>query len=303
MKTSESERWGRQLAHALQNVKIVGHIVQKGGAGSGHYGHAGRPGAVGGSVVGGVLIGRKDAPDAEEQFKFSGKATLSRPQGPHVEVSVGSKKGGRLEIHGEADSAGKALKNTAVLRVGGQAVRVDHDELHAIRSKIHFLQSANEQKLKNVARGTSMTVQVGNRKVDVPISKKTVETIDRAVKATKDKGYSLAAEGRTAIRGAVKSMTKDNPIRVCKDLRFSKAGTFAAFRTHVERPKDKDVTKMADDRKSGKGKAGKKLIDTNLWNFMAMRAEGRKAFKELSGTQAIRSYRDAAVYLTHLGRK
>ena len=101
MRTGPSERFNKGLTNALGGIPIKEitekslrgdapseEIIEKGGFGSGHYGHSGRPPKVGGSKTGGVKVGRAEMPDYASQFKFSGQTKLEdRPGG--TEWSVG----------------------------------------------------------------------------------------------------------------------------------------------------------------------------------------------------------------------
>lgn len=307
MHTSESRLWGNQLASALEGVVVSPRELDKGGHGSGHAGHAGRPGEVGGSEPGGVLIGRADAPDADDQFKFSGKARLDRPKGPHVDVEIGGRTRGRLEVHGMSEK-GKTVKNKAVLRVGGSSIEVDHDELHAIRSKMRWVHTSTEKNVtevsgKKIVRGGSVSVRIGERHVSIPVNAQSVASIDRAVHATKAKGYSLTAERHQDVAKAVHLMRTTNPVRVLKDKGFSKAGNFAAFHTHVEQHKDPDLRRMARAKQVGKGPRGKAAVESALKSLTEARAQARSSYAKLSGTQAVRHYKQAAILTTILGRK
>lgn len=297
MKTQQSQFWGSQLAKALDGIQ-----VEKGGPGSGHYGHSGRKGEVGGSAPGGVLVGRADAPDGEDQFKFSGKATLERAKGEHVYVSVGGKAGGDFEVHG-SDKRGMVS-----VRVGGKVVELDHDELHAVRSKMRFMNEMNKQDVKHiagkaVARGQSIVVKVGGKSVSIPVNDKSVREIDDAVHHTRDNGYTLAAERRHQIVGAVKAMRVGNPVAVVKKLGFSKAGQLSAFVSHVEHHSDKDLRKLLSRAAAGRGPVAKKFLQNIHAQILEARTQGRAARKALSGTQAVQHYRKAALLVSHLLRK
>ena len=303
MKTNLSQMWGDQLAKALEGVTPV----EKGAPGSGHFGHAGRKGLVGGSEPGGVLVGRADADDADEQFKFSGNATLTRAKGHGVEVSIKGKSKGSLVVHGISDG-GKTVKGKAVLALGNKSVEVDHDELHAIRSKMRWVQTANDKDIKeiggrNVARGHSVEVKIGEKAVSIPVNAKSLDAVDRAVKATKMKGYSLAAEPHSLIAKAVRDMRSSNPVSVVKTRGFSKAGQFASFMTHVEQHSDADLKKMLRARQMGASPMQKAALDSVHKDLIAARATARANKTNLSGTQAARFYRQAATLVTVLGRK
>lgn len=302
MNTNLSKVWGDQLASALSGIKI-----EKGGDGSGHYGHAGRDGKVGGSEPGGVLVGRADSPDAHDQFKFSGKATLTRTRGGSVEVSIGGKAKGTLEIHGIAEK-GRTLKGRTVLAMGGKNVEVDHDELHALRSKMHWVQTANANDVKEIAgkavvRGQSVNVKIGEKSISIPVNAKTVEAVDKAVIATKMKGYSLAAEPHKDIAKAVREMRSSNPVSVVKAKGFSKAGQLASFMTHVEQHSDADLKKMLRTRQMGATPMQKAALDSVHKDLIEARATARSYATKLSGTQAAGYYRQAATLVTVLGRK
>lgn len=302
MKTRESVLFGRLLANAL---------IERGGFGSGHHGHAGREGEVGGSKPGGVLVGRIDADDADEQFKFSGQARLARPKGPHVDISLRRTTGkGRLEIHGAKDKGGKTQKGVAVVRVGDANVQLDHDELHDLRSKMRFVHEANTRGAtsvgrdeKKIARGNSIEVKVGGKTVTVPVNDVSIRAIDDAVRATKTKGYHLAAERPSEVASAVKRMSNENPVRVAKALGFSKAGTYASMKAHAERFTDRGMRRMATQRAAGRGKGSKAYFEKAVKNAIAARSEARGAEARMSATQAAKAYKRAAVWTTILSRR
>ncbi len=305
VKTTLSGFWGDQLAKALEGVKV--EPVEKGGTGSGHFGHAGRHGEVGGSEPGGVLVGRADVPEASDQFKFSGKARLDRTRGPHVEVSLGGKVKGTLEIHGQSEN-GRTLKGKAFVKVGSSSILMTHDELHTLRSKMHWVQTANEKDVKSikgrdVARGSSITIKVGDSQVSVPVNPQSVASIDKAVIATKLKGYSLAAEPKSSIAKSVQAMKDTNPVAVVKRLGFSKAGQLSSFMAHVEHPSDADLKKMLRMKQLGAGPIARATALNIQKQFQEMRATARSYRTQLSGTQAAQYYRRSAILLTNLGRK
>lgn len=298
MRTPESRFFSGQIARVLS--------FEKGGPGSGHAGHSGRHNKVGGSEPGGTQIGRADAPDAKEQFKFSGKSELRRNKGPHVQAAMSSSKTkGRFEVHGSADANGKTKKGIVTIRTNDSALEVSHDELHSLRSKVRFMQEMNDRNVqtiagKSVARGLSLDVKVGGKSVSIPVNARTVREIDRAVHATRMVGYSLTAERRSQISGAVRSMQTENPVRVVKGLGFSKAGQLAAFRGHVERLKDDALKQILKVRAAGRSEAERKALGRIHAQFLEARGKGRTALAKLSGTQSIKSYRKAAVALTQL---
>jgi hypothetical protein len=305
MKTKDSLAFGALFTKALQESPV--HEIEKGGPGSGHYGHAGRPGAVGGSAEGGVAVGRAEADDSDEHFKWSGKANLSRKHGA-ASVSVSAKaKAHSFEVHGIADKNGKLQRGLAVLRVGGKKVHIDHDELHALRSKMHYLHMANQRGVSHIAgkqivRGQGIEVKARGNSVVIPINHETIKHIDKAAVHARKHGLSFTAESRRQIRDAVHAMSGTHPLEVVKGRKFSKAGHLAAFIAHVDRHEDTDLKRIVKAAKAGKSLKVKKLINNQHKLFEAVRAKAWEAREKFGGTQAMKHYRKAAVILHNISR-
>jgi hypothetical protein len=307
MKTKQSQAFGSFLTKSLEEspIKELTSVeVGKGGPGSGHYGHAGRPGQVGGSGEGGVAVGRGEAEDADAHFKWSGKGALTRKKGS-AEVSIAPKATGRFEVHGVADDKGKLKKGRATLRVGGKSVEIDHDELHALRSKMRYLQMANDRDVthiagKKIVRGQGVEVKVGGKSVIIPVNKDTVKAIDRAAGHARDHGLSFTKEHRGQIREVVHAMKTEHPVEALKNRKFSKAGQLAAFMSHVDRHTTKDLSKILRVAQAGKNKMGKAAIAKIHEEMVAQRNAGRKAREKFGGTQAMKGYKRAAVLLHKL---
>jgi hypothetical protein len=296
MNTQDSKKWEALFAKALSASPAAefNPAVLKGGPGSGHWGHSGRPGRVGGSAPGGVAVGRADADDADEQFKFSGKAHLFRPNKPGVHLEAGARKvRGRFEVHGHEDG------RSAVLRVGRKSVKLDHDELHSLRTKMRWLHSANEQEVTDIAgRGVArghLHVKVGRNEIHIPINADSVKEVDAAVQAARGQGYSLTQERKSQVRDAVREMQAGNPVSVLKKRGFSKSGQLAAFIVHVEKNGDHDLARMVEKAKLGAGAAIRAYLDESHKALLEHRNAGREARKKLSGTQAVEHYRKAAI--------
>lgn len=307
MKTKQSNAFGSFLTKSLEEspIKELTSVeIDKGGPGSGHYGHAGRPGQVGGSGEGGVAVGRGEAEDADAHFKWSGKGSLTRKKGS-AEVSIAPKATGKFEVHGVADDKGKLKKGRATLRVGGKSVEIDHDELHALRSKMRYVQMANDRDVthiagKKIVRGQGVEVKVGGKSVVIPVNKDTVKAIDRAASHAREHGLSFTKEHRGQIREAVHAMKTEHPVNVVKGRKFSKAGQLAAFMSHVNRHTSKDLSRIVKAAKAGKDKAGVKLADQLHEEFLQHRNAGIKARSKFGGTQAMKSYKKASALLFKL---
>lgn len=305
MKTKQSNAFGSFLTKALEDSPVKEFTeIDKGGPGSGHYGHAGRPGQVGGSGEGGVAVGRGEAEDAEAHFKWSGKGSLTRKKGS-ADIAIVPKAAGRFEVHGVADDRGKLKKGRSTLRVGDKTVEIDHDELHALRSKMHYLQMANDRDVthiagKRIVRGKGIEVKVGGKSVAIPVNKDTVAAIDRAAAHARKHGLSFTKEHRGQVREAVHAMRTQHPLDVVKSRKFSKSGQLAAFISHVDRHTEKDLRKIVNSAKAGKDGMGKRAIDRMHAEMVEHRNAGRKARDKFGGTQAMKGYRKAAVMLHRL---
>lgn len=304
MNTKDSKLWGNRLVSVLGKVKgTKDPTVEKGGPGSGHFGHAGRPGLVGGSVESGVQVGRGEAPEAESHFKWSGKAELKRKRGPNVKLSISTnKRKRRFEIHGAVDAKGNTRRGKAVIRTNGDAIEVDHDELHDIRSKMRYVQMANERNVNQIAgrdivRGDSIDVEVGKKKVSIPVTQDTVREIDRAAHAAKKQGFSFTGESKRQIRQAYEMMARgDTPVQVVKDLGFSKAGKFAALRAYVDGPKrsKKHLNDLIESKKGLVADSTMRALRRLGKDFHRTRSMAWKAREQRSGTDAAAHYLEAA---------
>jgi hypothetical protein len=210
MRTGPSERFNKGLNNALggspineiteKSLKKASpddvEIDEKGGWGSGHFGHSGRPPKVGGSRPGGVKVGRAEMADAASHFKFSGKDKLrSRPGGKSVSVAVRPGKGdGLLSSSGIMGKNGKTARGKIRLSVpGGKSIKLGFKQLHDLRSKARFMHTANVNNVdhiggKKVARGDSIEVSDGENTITIPIDEKTLEELDHATKSAIGRG-------------------------------------------------------------------------------------------------------------------
>lgn len=302
MKTRQSVMFGFNIAKALEESPV--ELIERGGPGSGHYGHAGRPGSVGGSAEGGVAVGREEVEDSDEHYKWSGKGSLTRKKGA-AEVAIVPRAKGRFEVHGVADAKGKLKKGHATLRVGGRTVEIDHDELHALRSKMRYQHMTNERDVTHIAgrkivRGQGVEVKIGGKTVTIPVNKETVDAIDRAADHARKHGLSFTKEHRGQIREAVHAMKTQHPLEVVKGRKFSKAGQLAAFISHVDRHTTKDLGKIVRAAQAGKDRNAKQYFAKLHEKMVGHRDEGRKFRDKFGGTQAMRGYKRAAVLLHRL---
>lgn len=304
MNTKDSKLWGNRLISVLGKTKVTkGLNVEKGGPGSGHFGHAGRPGLVGGSVESGVQVGRGEAPEAGGHFKWSGKAELRRKKGPGVNLFISTnKRKRRFEIHGAVDAKGNTRRGKAVIRTNGESIEVDHDELHDIRSKMRYVQMTNERDVRQIAgrdivRGDSIDVEVGKKLVSIPVNQETVREIDRAAHAAKKQGFSFTGESKRQIRQAYEMMARgDTPIQVVKELGFSKAGKFAALRAYVDGPKrsKKHLADLIESKKGLVADSTMRALRRLGKDFHRTRSMAWKAREQRSGTDAAAHYLEAA---------
>lgn len=304
MNTKESKKWGNALVSVLGKTKgAKDPTVEKGGPGSGHFGHAGRPGLVGGSVEGGVQVGRGESPESGEHYKWSGKAELKRKRGPGVKVSISTnKRKRRFEVHGAVDAKGKTKRGKCVIRTNGDTVELDHDELHDLRSKMRYVQMTNDRNVSQIAgrdivRGDSIDVEVGKKKVSIPVNQDTVREVDRAAREAKKSGFSFTGESKRQIRQAYERMARgETPIQVVKDLGFSKAGKFAALRAYVDGPKRsrKHLDGLIEGKKGLLADSSMRLLRNMGKKFHKTRSLAWKAREQRSGTDAAAHYLEAA---------
>jgi hypothetical protein len=304
MNTKDSKSWGERFIAVLgKKTKDGDEKVEKGGPGSGHFGHAGRPGKVGGSAPSGVQVGRRESPESDAPFKWSGKAQLKRKRGPNVNLSVSSnRRSRRFEVHGAVDARGRTKRGKAAIRVGNDTVELDHDELHDLRSKMRYLNMARNRDVthiagKKIARGDSIDVEVGKRKVSIPVNDQSVREVDRAAHAAKRHGFSFTAESRRQVRMAYEQMVRGkNPIQVVKDLGFSKAGKAAAIRAYVDGPgrTRKALASLIDSKRGVLSESSLKTLRSIGKKFYAMRKEAWEARKQRSGTDSMAAYFQAA---------
>lgn len=309
MRTPNSSKFVVDLRKALEKSPvrdITKDLLEKGGPGSGHYGHAGRPGEVGGSVAGGVAVGRAESPEADEHFKFSGKGQLTRPVGSPVRVEISQSPGGKnFEIHGVTDKNGNIVRGKCKLRVGGTDVEIDHDELHALRSKIRYMHMTNTRDVKTIAgkeivRGQSMEVSVGGKKVSIPVNADTVGMFNEATKKAYDDGLSFTGESKRTVREAVRAMAGRSPISVVKERGFSKGGQYAAFVAHSNALTEKKMRAAVEGKKDPKAR---KMLEKTMKSIARHRTEGHEHRKAMSGTQSVKSYKKAAAYMTIFMRR
>jgi hypothetical protein len=309
MRTKSSDLWLKRLGSALAGStarEVTKDFLEKGGPGSGHHGHAGRPGQVGGSVSGGVAVGRADSPEADEHFKFSGTAELSRASGRNVKLAMSDASGGKgFEVHGAVDKKGNIKKGKCSLRVGGETVEIDHDELHAIRSKMRYMNMINERGVTEIAgkpitRGNALEVTADGKKVSIPVNADTVKEFDEAAKMARSEGLSFTGESKREVGEAVRAMGTRSPISVVKDRGFSKAGQLAAFMGHSNLLSERAMRGIVDGKKEPKAQRYlSKVVD----KIQMHRASGHDARKEMSGTQAMKEYKRAAVWMTAFMRR
>jgi hypothetical protein len=303
MNTKDSKAWSNKLASALG-----GAVIDKGGPGSGHFGHAGRPGAVGGSVEGGVQAGRAEAPESGEHFKWSGKFEMKRKAGPSVNLSiVKDPKQRHFEVHGSVDAKGKPRKGKCVIRTNGDTLELDHDELHDLRSKMRYVQMTNDKDVeaiagKKIVRGDSIDVEVKGQTVRIPVNEDTVREIDRASHMSKKDGFSFTGESKREIRRAYDRMSRENPLKVVKDMGFSKAGKFAALRAYVDGPKRSkgDVEKLISSKRGMVGASTIGTLKRMSKQFFDRRKSGWNARDERSGTDALKHYQAAAALFSRI---
>jgi len=304
MNTKDSRAWGLKLASVLG-----GGNVDKGGPGSGHYGHAGRPGRVGGSVPSGVRVGRSEAEGSGSHFKWSGTAELRRARGPSVRLSIvkGAKRRA-FEVHGAVDAKGKPKKGKCVVRVGGDTLELDHDELHDLRSKMRYVKMTNDRDVgqidgRDIVRGDAIEVEVSGKKVTVPVSDETVREVDRASHATRGEGYSFTGESKRQVKAAYDRMQRENPVHVVKDEGFSEAGKAAALRVYVDGPgtSKRNMERIVAGKKGVVGRTVFYGLQETAREFFAMRKMAWEA-REMSDTNAAAYYQAAAVLRSKIQR-
>jgi hypothetical protein len=324
MNTKESKVWGAKLASVLGTTIEKGtregkreetlcleegeELLTRGGPGSGHFGHAGRPGAVGGSVEGGVQAGRAEAPESPEHFKWSGKFEMKRKAGPGVNLSIIKDPRQRhFEVHGAADAKGKPKRGKAVIRTNGDTIELDHDELHDLRSKMRYVQMTNTRDIQEIAgreivRGNTIEVEHKGKTVRIPVNEDTVREIDRASHASKKEGFSFTGESKREIHRAYDKMSRGNPIHIVKDMGFSKAGKFAAFRAYVDGPKrsKKDVDRLVESKRGVVSKSTVQALRRTAKQFFETRKSGWDARDGRSATDAMKHYQKAAALFSRI---
>jgi hypothetical protein len=320
MRTGPSERFSKALNMALggnpireitekslKKPAVEGDeaVLEKGGWGSGHFGHSGRPPKVGGSKVGGVKVGRGEMPDYASQFKFSGKDTIrSRPgsggsrSAAKVQMHSG-KVAGRLGIHGVAGKRGKTKKNLVSLGINGKTIRLGFKQLHDIRSKARWMHTVNTKNVRqtagrDVARGESLEIQVGKESITIPINQETLDELHYATRGQLGKGESVSwpAEDSRQIAKIIDSMgNQRDPFKYLNDQKLSLGGRFAVLHHYVfvKMKRESLRRRMRANIKLHNDPDGlySKAMNTTLAKFDKLKDVAEKKLKRYSGTQGM----------------
>jgi hypothetical protein len=278
--------------------------ILRGGPGSGHFGHSGRRGLVGGSEPGGVAVGRAEvsAREVSPHFKWSGKTQLERSRKPNVSLEIKPGKAGkRFEVNGSVDSKGKQKPGKVMIRSDGKELELDFDELHSIRSAMRYMNMVEDKGVteiagKPIARGRTLSVGVGENKVNIPIKKRSMKMIEDAAKAIRGAGYSFTLESDKDILGAVDRIRKgEKPLTTMKNLGFSKAGQMATM--HLLNGL-RINTGLMDDRVKEKAgymsQGGKFYMRQAAKKAKEEHKMGLERFDKYSGTQAMKHWKRAA---------
>jgi hypothetical protein len=306
VKTTFTERFIKKLQMSLEKTRddLISDI-DKGGPGSGHYGHSGRRGLVGGSEPGGLAVGRREAEDSETHFKWSGKGQMTRSREPHVQLQIKPGKSGKhFEVNGAVDSRGRLKKGKCTIRVNGTSLELDHDEIHSLRSKMRYMKMTEDKGVTQIAgkpivTGGTLSVSVGEKNVDIPITEESMKMIESAGRMIRKAGYSFTLETDKEILKAVDKIRKGtNPITVMKGMKMSKAGQMAVlhFLSNLELRKT-DTPALIDakvkDKASYMSNGGKFYIRQAAKMAKGELDEGNKRFDKLSGTQAMKHWKRA----------
>jgi len=309
MKTTYSTNFIKKLKASLDGVsKEIISDIDKGGPGSGHFGHSGRRGLVGGSEPGGVAVGRAEvsAREVSPHFKWSGKTELERSRKPNVSLEIKpGKTGKRFEVNGAIDARGRQKPGKVVIRSDGKDLELDFDELHSIRSAMRYMNMVEERNVQEIAgkpivRGKTLSVGVGENKVNIPIKKRSMKMIEDAAKAIRGAGYSFTLESDKDILGAVDRIRKgEKPVTTMKKLGFSKAGQMAVMHFFTStRIGTEKITGLMHDRvkeKAGYMSAGGKFyMRQAAKKAKEEHRQGMENFDKYSGTQAMKHWKRAA---------
>jgi outer membrane biosynthesis protein TonB len=342
MRTGPSELFNKTLTNALGKTPIREvtekslkkpdldeiEIDEKGGWGSGHFGHSGRPPKVGGSRPGGVKVGRAEMPDYASQFKWSGKDELrTRPGSPKVSVAMRSEslwdyksespkemtKGPTLlasPVQGKKDMVRLEVSGPGVTR---KSVDVDFRQLHDLRSKLRWTNTANEHDVtsiggKDVARGESLEItdEAGNSVV-VPVSEQALEEMHHAVKQAVARGEgsisALYENGGQVQKLAKQFANQKDPLEWMdtativingKRQPISLGSRYAILhhyvfdkmsRESIKRRMRANITKNAAEHGGKEG--AKAAYNKMLAEYDRVRDEAEKRLTTYSGTQAM----------------
>lgn len=309
MKTTYSTNFLKKLKASLDGVdKAITSDIDKGGPGSGHFGHSGRPGLVGGSEPGGVAVGRAEvsAREVSPHFKWSGKTELERSRKPNVSLEIKpGKSGKRFEVNGAVDARGRQKPGKVVIRSNGDDLELDFDELHSIRSAMRYMNMVEQRNVHEIAgkpikRGKTLSVKVGEKNVNIPIKKRSMKMIEDAAKAIRGAGYSFTLESDKDILGAVDRIRKgEKPITTMKKLGFSKAGQMAVmhFLTSTRIGTEKNPGLMNDrvkQKAAYMSQGGKFYMRQAAKKAKEEHRMGLEKFDKYSGTQAMKHWKRAA---------
>jgi hypothetical protein len=318
MRTGPSDLFGKVLADALnktpakkapkkQSRPLTADegALEKGGFGSGHFGHSGRPPKVGGSKVGGVKVGRGEMPDYASQFKYSGKDTIQSRPGPGglrgaAKVQMSSvKTTGRLAIYGVLGKGGKTKKNQVSLEVNGRSIRLGFRQLHDIRSKVRWMHTANTKNVKqtagrDIARGESLEIKVGRDTITIPVNEETLDELHYATRGQIAKGESVSwpAEDSRKVRKIINEMrNQKDPFRYLNEQKLSLGGRFAVLHHYVFKKMTRESLRrrMRENIRLHGDADGlySKAMNQLLRRFDKQKDEAEKRLNRYSGTQAM----------------
>lgn len=304
MKTTYSVKMLKGLGAALEKAPVgdVTEEILRGGPGSGHYGHSGRSERVGGSEPGGLAVGRAEADDAEQHFKWSGKGELRRSRSPHVELAIKTTKSDQhFEVNGAVDSRGRQKPGKVNIKVGDKTLELDHDELHSLRSKMRYMKMTEDKNVTEIARrdivrGDTLSVKIGDKSVDIPINEQSTKMVESAARTIQRSGYSFALEDDKTILKAVDRIKEgENPITVMKKEGFSKAGQMATLHFLASTSiRTGEMDERVADKTSAMSKGGRWYVKNAAKEAKAQLNEGQSRFEELSGTQAMKHWKQSA---------
>lgn len=329
MRTGPSERFNKGLTKALGGSPIneitekslrkdspEEETIEKGGFGSGHYGHSGRPPKVGGSKQGGVKVGRGEMPDYASQFKYSGEGKLEdRPGGKGTWVKVQDEKGpeGTFVIHA---SPGRKRNKMSIGMSGGEMVEIGMKEMHDLRSKLRFVHNANERGAtqtagRTIKKGDSMTIQVGKgknkRQITIPINQQVVDQFHYGVTLAKHAGDLSTAfpdEDTEMVAKIVKGMqNQKDPFKWLNEERvefggksqpISLGGRCAILKVYA--------TKMSDQSLRRRMRENKRIQSGDDPGYAAYQAQRKKHWDAMKDSVAHKSerYSDTQAMVTDL---